>query len=338
MNVSREKIPPKGKKKLDLAWIGLGLLLIFLLSRALTTAVIGLTKPRVGEACRIYPSHPEFSRLNLLVDVDPVTVASLDFAEREVTLLVLPQELPLILNKNESSHHLCSEVTMAKEASFRLGLPIDGYLLLNTEAGKSLTPEKILTFRSRSWVLQPLRLITALRQVKTDLAVVDLGHLWWWFRGVHSNQVDLMSFKTNPFFNKDKGEWYEEAVDQIISSQLVDVLVRKENIRVGIINGSEVSGAAGQLGRVVTNLGAQLVAAENLSPAKCQALHLDCSEKIFDQSSLLVSPRVKTSWTTKRLAFFLERSFLVKDDLPPIADVFIVVGQKEAKKCCSTGD
>lgn len=310
------------QKRLRLAVGGLLLVGVFLGWHGLELLREKIYQSKGTSGCVLDGRQGFFSRFNLVVDLSPPTLASLLLERAELALIILPQSVigdEVAVGEGAGQ---CLEGVIGDKISRAVALPIDGYLLLD-QSDAGLTPEKVM--RLKSW-----KIFTAL---KTDLSLRELGSVWKWSQSLRPSGVSWLDLTGPHFFDSEKNQLYEEAVDSLVTSSLVDPRIRAEGIRVAVFNGSNTGGAASKMGRYMTNLGAQLVMIENLDPLRCQSLALDCREgRISDQSILLVPKRLESSQTVRRMFHLLEQQKVVNNNLPHQADVFWIIGQGQGEE------
>jgi len=297
-----------------LAWLGFIILSFFLIWHGFgvvkeyiyTSRQLSCIFTRLGEITR-------HDRIHLLINESPPQVLCLLIGADEITVVTMPDELIEPANNPVA----CPLETVKRQVEQRLALPIDGYLLLDDIGDESGTNARR---RLQSW-----RILT---QHRTDLSPRQLWSIWRWSQTVRSNRATGIWLTGPHYYDPEQDRWLTEGVDTEIINNLYDPAIRQEQVRVAILNGSGQAGAASQRGRYVSNLGAQLVAVENLGEVWCQALELDCSQGTIEQSVFLVTERVTESSTFRRLESVFGLEYTVREQLPPQADMYWIVGEK----------
>jgi hypothetical protein len=314
------------EKMVRLAWLALGVVVVVLAGRRLRGLVLDFTEPRVPAACLTKPEYASFARVNLLVDLEPPTLASLDWEEKELTLLIFPKKTIVDVLPAGSPGGFCLEPTVARRLTLLSGLPVDGYLLLSRDAG-ALGEGEILRLRSLRWFFNPVKVIRVMLRLKTDFSFKQIYHFWLWLRGVHPAGISRLDFRKGRYYNQEKGEWHEEAADMVISETIFDPKIRAEKARIMVLNGSEVQGAASQFGRLVTNLGGQLAAVRNLDQSDCRLLSMGCPNNILEETALITTPALRSSLTARRLGSVVKARVYVRERLPAQADIVWIIGR-----------
>jgi hypothetical protein len=175
----------------------------------------------------------------------------------------------------------------------KLAIPIDATIQLNSKDD---------SFFTQNIDSQFFFSLLHFRNLKTNLTVIDLFRLFVITKTV-SNQTITVKDITLP---QD-----EVQIDKLVSSLFSDPLITNEKISIQISNATQVSGLGNKLSRVLSNMGANVVA---ISTADTPA------------SSSAFSYADENSYTVKRLGNILQYK-KQKMDKPGISDIIITIGK-----------
>lgn len=151
--------------------------------------------------------------------------------------------------------------------------------------------------------------VTNYNAIKTDATIVDLVRLTLLSREIISNNRVIRDIT----LNDDKA-----ANNTLIARALNDPSISSESISIKIINASTVSGNAQRLGRVLTNMGANVV-------------EVSTSRSVLDKSKIQYFG--ERSYTNEKIEQYLGYP-VTKLDKQEIADIVIILGEdtKNTKK------
>lgn len=231
-----------------------------------------------------------------------LAVLSLDPWEKGATLLLLPLEvevevpgglglarLSMVYALGEMSSPPQSINLLLKTVANFLSVPLDGYLLLDRSGLAEL--ENVLgekaSLESFKALLSPLkvshwpRLLGLLSgSLRTNLNLEELGKAGWFFSGVRFDKATTVSLDESLASSL-------EARHLFIKRLFLEQKVREENLKVLILNGTEVSGLAGKASLFVETLGGEVL---NVGNAPSQ-----------DYKKSLMIVKETSSYTVRRL-------------------------------------
>ncbi len=322
---------------------------IFSISRFLTTSFLGrgsfLTTTKISN-----------NHLNLLINVNPkegrnIIVASLALekknispVEKKMFLVFLPDNLYVNVPQGYGDYQLSSVFALgqlekksefsgadllARTVSSFLAIPIDGYMevetkevnlknkdavlaVLKSDLGRGNLIKYVLSGNPNSFksTFSPLSLWGFSEQINTigrdQVGVYDLKD---------SNALKKETLADNTTVMKaDLGQ-----VDQFLSGTFFDDRVANERLKVEVWNGTEKEGFGSEIGRIVTNLGGNLVNVGNNDGSRME------KTLIFGGQS----------YTIQRLAKYL--AIPIKEDLSlnPRSDITIALTEDIWKRMYS---
>lgn len=191
-----------------------------------------------------------------------------------------------------------------------LAIPIDGWVKLKEE--KKLAGDKLL----------PVFLLVLKRQAKTNLSWWDLWRLFWQTKNLAIDQINEVDLKRTNFVSRqtlaDGSEVFKfetTSVDDLTIKLFSDERVLEEDLQVIVLNGTDHSGLANDMARVIKNLGAELIG------VKDHSLEINRSQ-IFCQSRTQA-----TSYTAQRLAKSFDMELKNEKLNEQEVDLVIVLGE-----------
>lgn len=151
------------------------------------------------------------------------------------------------------------------------------------------------------------KFILSYKDLKTNLTIVDFVRLYLFSKFLPANYI----------YNKTISASLDSAsADKIINPLFSDEIVEKENSTVKIVNGTEENGIGNRLGRLVSNIGGNVVIIAN-------------SDSTVNSST--ISYFDKKTYTLQKLTKILGFK-LNKLDKKAIADIVIVIGKDSLGK------
>lgn len=140
------------------------------------------------------------------------------------------------------------------------------------------------------------------KDIKTNLTIFDILRLYLFARTVPPNYVYVKHISLSLDSSK---------IDKIVSQLFSDEVIEKENANVEIINATNVAGLGNRLGRIVTNIGGNVVIV---------------STENKEEALSTVSYSGRKSYTVEKLSKILGFK-VVKVNKKSIADIVIVIGK-----------
>lgn len=207
----------------------------------------------------------------------------------------------------------------AKNVSYILGIPIDGYLLVGSEGlyqlGVLFGEAKSLKdyFSIKNITHLPRLVALGHKYLQTDLSLSELGRIIYFIWGVRADKVK--AFNLDPEFVLD-----QEALDKLVGPLVKDENFAGERLKIQILNGTLQSGLAAFATRLVRNMGGEVIRTGNY-----ERQDLTKGFLVLDESG---------SYTARRLAYI----FGVVDSRPPKssvekrADITVILGLENYKK------
>ncbi|MEK7534583.1 MAG: LytR C-terminal domain-containing protein [Patescibacteria group bacterium] len=176
-----------------------------------------------------------------------------------------------------------------------LEIPIDG------EAKSSLT---IKDFKVSDLML---KFILNYKSIRTNLTIVDILRLYLFSKTLPINYIYDKKISTSENVS---------SLDKIIPPLFSDEIIEKENVSIKIVNGINVTGLGNRLGRLITNMGGNVVIIASS----------DSNENIST-----ISYFGKKTYTVEKISKILGFK-LNKLDKKAIADIVIVIGKDSLAK------
>lgn len=279
----------KVKQKTKLALLVLVLIVLLFLAGQAFRVVNGLFQPTTKDMPKKEYSWDSSSNINLVIKGSEIAVLSYNPHESSVVIVQIPQESYLTVTGGLGSWQLRAIYDLGGSALLRsslslfLGIPIDGFL-------ESLDVIKLI--RSNPW-----QITSSLSGLKTDLTPIELTRLLWGLRGVRFDKVKTIDLAQENILERshlaDGTPIYtaDQAQIDAISVNFVESKIVNERYSIAIFNTTWKQGLAGKAGRVITNIGGDVIVTSVADePVKSSFVYVD------DKSSNL-----KSSYTYARL-------------------------------------
>ncbi len=279
------------------------------------------------------------TKINAVVDGDPVLVVSFDPYNRTIKILAIPAStyaqvaggygwypLGSAFGLGQLEQSPAGGLTLLRTTSDLLAVPIDYYL----KFAKPIKTDKEsveqykrrfggigmlwFAFQAPQWLKQNL---------DTNLTLFEIYRLWWQARFVRNQNFSYLDVKADILENlllPDGSFGYTPKKDQLdLLSEKVfeDSKIQSEGLSIEVLNSTTSVGLATQTQRLLENIG-------------CNVVNVGNYETAVGQSLLVVNnPQIRDSYTVKRLAGALHLT--VKEGFLPdsTADLTIILGNNE---------
>ncbi len=209
------------------------------------------------------------STLNLVIKSDNIYVASFNPEDSSFTLLKVPDEtyaeVPLgfgrwpvrsVYDLGQAENPPIGARLLKDTTGTLFGVPVDGFI---TASGDF----EAVAENARK---NPLSIIGAIRDSKSDLNILELIRFWWGVRGVRFDR-----FKSADLGGSNLTEWVllpdgsrglepdRPKLDQYIQSRFEDFKLKEEGLSVGILNATDHPGLADRAARAIGNIGGRVI-------------------------------------------------------------------------------
>jgi len=262
---------------------------------------------------------PQKGRVSLVFISQPIVVASLE-PGKNLTLLALPDNLYLEVPGGLGNYRLGSVYQLGeleekggggellvKTISNYLALFIDGYVEISTADKDHLLGQL------------PLLLF---KKGKTNLERWRLFKFWWQAERLRQDKIKYISLKETKILKKEKLPDDTEILttenfrlDELMGKYFVDSQVKKEALKIEILNAAGRPGLAKKMARLVTNLGAEVINVGNYS-VQYQTSSIKYQEKTIEKK-----------YTLQKLEKILQVKAKREELGESRADILILVGK-----------
>lgn len=207
------------------------------------------------------------SRLTLLLNVDPVSLASFDYGTGTINLLVIPDGTyieaaddrgPYRIEKIYSLGELEEKGIELLSASLEtyFGLPVDGWIMAEEEWEETSTKS----------FLSKLIVLATKKKDLTSLSHWDLFRLWLMISRTRTHKFEVVNLKETTVaeeFDLPDGSRARrvdnQRLERIISNLFTDYQIRQEDLAIAIMNAGTETGLAAKAANLVSNIGGRLV-------------------------------------------------------------------------------
>lgn len=159
--------------------------------------------------------------------------------------------------KDISVLHLIGKASIAGTTVGKyLGIPVDAQIVFNRPVGDGQAIENIFSDSQNSPDGVISRAFFHYYDLKTSLTEIDLFRLFLFAKSIPSHAITEKDIPIDS-----KGRLPDGlTVDKIIAPLFIDAALAEEKMSIQIINGADAVGLANRLGRVLINMGANVVA------------------------------------------------------------------------------
>lgn len=211
------------------------------------------------------------NRINILIGPDPLVLLSLLSSGEQLTKMILPKnaylEVPygygkfILMAVPKLAVQEQKEELLPQTIEEGLAVPIDGWVLagdfkdFNGDAKRYFSQALILTLKEKT---------------KTDLTLWDLFRLWWHSRRVKTNHVNNLDMEKQSIWKEE--ELADQSIVLIPKDEDLDLLmqrffsdpgIKKESLAIEILNGTSYPYLAQRAGRIISNIGGEIISLGN---------------------------------------------------------------------------
>lgn len=246
-------------------------------------------------------------RTTVAVVGDPVQIVSWDNARQQLTIIPVPPDvyldgafgvgtLPLASLRKLEALDIKKKGVFAASLEGALAVPIAGvidndYSIVSEENGVHMAKEALSPFVLTAWwgngLFLPLRL-----------------RLWWIFHRLRSDAVTMFDLEARSVF---RPEWLPDGsqvrvfdinrFDAVIANRLEVDAIRREELRVRVVNTTDVAGLGNRAARILSHAGMVVVAVES-EPLTQKRCSLHARKDFWDsQSSRFIQKVFQCSMT-----------------------------------------
>lgn len=251
----------------------------------------------------------------MVVNTDPIVVASLE-PGKNLTILKLPENLFLELSRGFGHYQLGSVYELGElegrggellreTVQEYLGVPVDGYMKMPNS--KQIPNSLLFLLTGRG---------------ETNLGRWDLLRAWWEIKKLRSDKmksIDLQETDILKTLSLPDGSSVLETdffrLDELVKKYFGDSKIKKEGIKIEVLNATGEQGLAKKMVRLITNMGGEVIAVGN-AEKKQENSNMKCRDK-----------SIKNTYTVQKLETILSAKAEVEEMAESRADVLILVGE-----------
>lgn len=324
---TRKYFQRNGKQtKVVLGIIAISFLIALIIISKIIGVISSFNKPYAPDGV-VYKSYQwgNNSTLNLVVKSKEIYLFSYNPLQKETVILEIPEntyvEVPLgfgwwpigsVYKLGQSENPKIGALLLKESVSDLLGVPVDGYLLINGNLAEDDLMKVVKDLRGN-----PLLGFGLINQSKTDLSLAEYWNLIWGLKGVRFDRIKTVNLEQSSLtswalladgsrvLKVDKSK-----VDQFIQKQIEDSQLKDESLNIGIYNTTEHSGLAERAARLITNMGGKVAFTANFDTHLDKSIVLDGSSYTAERLKKLFAPhclKSSPSWSDKIFAFLKSR-------------------------------
>ncbi len=271
------------------------------------------------------------NQLNLAFNSQPVFLASFNPQGKSLNVLLIPQGTFIETLHGygpcrvESIYRL-GELNKKGGELFQgslqeyLGIPVDGYAVISNFQLPISNSAK-----ERKNSLSKL-LLELLKKGETNLTKWDLVRLWWDFRNLHQEKINLVDLGQTSASQEvelpdgTKATKIDNERLVVVTSQLfADEKIKEEDLTVAVLNATDHPGLANKIALLIKNMGAQVVNIGEAEKLKSQISKAKCQVRS--------QKKEKNSYTVQKLKKTLNCEWGGEDLENQRSDVVLIVGE-----------
>lgn len=241
-------------------------------------------------------------RFTVVVDADPLLLFSIEPISHQAVLVIIPANALIDVPFGYSTYPARAVFRLgtldpkrgggkllSKGIENTFGVAVDGFFASKNE-NRFMFPsqsEKLLSLKKSYFsllsVLPDLVNFQVLsKNLVTNLSAADIAKLWIAVHDLRSDQIAIINLDQSSVATNEKlpdgtlaKVINQDMVDQMVSSDFQDQLVRLQNVSVEVVNATDVGKVASQFSRILQNMGANVI----MKSTATQAEQFNC--KIF---------------------------------------------------------
>lgn len=209
--------------------------------------------------------------INIVVRAQQISLLSFNPQDQKITVVDLPDNAYLEAAGNfgkwemRSIYDLGGGQLLEETLSDLFGLPIDGFLNFSGKYYQKQTTAIVEDLRK-----DPLSLISMLPYLKTDLTLFELLRLKMGLSSVRFDKINHINLREGEAFIKNKLADGTEILDpdtikldSMLSRETTDPQIQLEHKTIAIFNSTDYPGLAQKAGRLITNIGGDVIITSN---------------------------------------------------------------------------
>lgn len=289
-------------------------LLLTFLSLALLMGIFGVIKV-IREA--VWDGQ---SKANLIIDSDEIYLASFDPQAEKLAVVSIPAETYIgvpfgfgfypfgsVYDLGEMEKRGGEVLALAAQEFF--ATPVEGWVKL--PKGQLEIKNREVAKREIAKLLGRLMRSFGGEEAKTNLTVLDKVRLWWQIRNVRFDKVTFYDLEESgvtqtPSLGR---------IDTLLGPFLADEKIQEESLKIAVLNSTGESGLGNRIGRLITNLGGEVITLGNIEgkfpTCLIKAQKEDLSKKTVQKLKKIYSCNVEGSEVLENRADLV---FIVGED------------------------
>ena len=283
-------------------------------------------------------------RLNFVLASKPVLFFSLSPEEKSLTIVKIPQETYVEATRGFGTYKIESVYPLgelekkggellAETTQEFLGIPVEAHIKIisNFEFRNSkLDEEGFIDLKRQiaSWgvLLKPRKVFQFLKEdLKTNLGYWDIIKTWFSFKKVNIGKIFFIDLGEQRVFSEfsladgGKGKKGDPLlVDDVLQEFFFESEIRKEEVSIEILNGTDHSGLAQKAARIVSNIGGKVIRVGD-NEEKVKKCQLKAGKQMFK------------SFTFLKIKKIFDCQVLEKEGL----DLIVIIGDDYQRKLFS---
>lgn len=250
------------------------------------------------------------NRINLILDINPLVLLSLDTESNKGIAVVIPNETYMEVPYGYGPYKAGSiyplgDLDPKKGGGYLLsqtiqdvfGLPVGNYIANSGKMSVKLdTNENFITFKKHFFALSNLWAIR--NQFKSNLTLPELVRLWLIAKNLRDDQINFFNLnKYNILKNINLADGSSvslidpDKLDKTLEGEFNEQDILKENISISVLNGTSLAGVGAKVTRIIGNIGGKVVTVGNSDEKKTSACVISGNSNLFNSYTVI---RLKT--------------------------------------------
>jgi hypothetical protein len=265
------------------------------------------------------------NQLNLVINSQPVMIVSLDYPEKKINILSVPDGTfveaihgygPYRVESLYKLGEIKSQggYLLAGSLQEYFGLNLDGYL-----TGDQYQPEKM---KIKNFLLNQF-FNTSRGQRKTNLTRWDLLRIWWQVKKTREDKIifiDLAQTSVSQEVDLPDGSQAmkidPERLSRIINQFFIDEGLERDDLTVAVLNKTEHFGLANNASKIINNIGGRVIQVSNLQDKTAGN----------DNCEIKSEKKYKDSYTVKKLSQIFNCRWSESEENDQRAKIILLVG------------
>lgn len=286
------------------------------------------------------------SRFTVVVNSDPLFLFSIEPNTSQAVLLIIPANTILDVPYSYNTYPATSVFALgnldsqkgggkllSKSIENTFGVMVDGFVAWKEDLKPSASKETEQLFKLKKNYFSVyglpslfLKFLNVDKRMVKNISLIDLVRLWTAIRNTRNDRITVLNLENNNVLSGEKlpdgslvNILNKELFDQSIAINFQDRQIRLQNLSIEVVNATDKEKIAGQFGRILQNLGANVVVKSTASTDE----NFNC--RIYVTAKISISDII-----IQRLQKYFKCATGKKDE-KGVSDIKVVLGKEFVK-------